>query len=76
MPSFWFPLMLSMADVWAVWQCPSHTLETEYEDVVHAAEEQGKNGMGHPILPFIPVSSKGKMDKGSNLLLIFRKKVC
>lgn len=24
-----FPLMPSMTDVWEVWQCPSHTLETE-----------------------------------------------
>lgn len=44
--------------------------------MAQAAEEQGKDGMGHPILLFIPVSSREKMDKGSNLLLIFRKKVC
>lgn len=28
-PSLQFPLILSITDVWEVWQCPSHTLETE-----------------------------------------------
>lgn len=75
MPFLWFPLMLSMTDVWEAWQCPSHTLEIEMRR--YSAQSRGTKQecirRPHPAVLF-QVSNREKMDKRSHLLLVLRKR--